>query len=192
MEPIPAGLPDPADIRRRVARGRSLTIPIDKGVPMSAVSAAAAALQRELPRDMLVNPSSLGPVLHVLQLISDAEAEALRPALDNLLAEYRHAAGALIALMRAAAGPEEEEYPETVDWRDTTWHVHEHGDDCRFYDPDSGETVEAAIWSRDKIDPSFLLLYAETSGRHQPVVDACVHGFSDMCRLLDLAGVTSA
>jgi hypothetical protein len=35
------------------------------------------------------------------------------------------------------------------------------------------------------------LLYAETSGRHSAVVDACAEGFYDMCRLLDLAGIAS-
>lgn len=193
-------VPDPADVRRRVARGRPLRISLGETVTMSEAEAAGRALQAALPPDVLVIVSSIGkvkgPSLNVLQLVTDAEAAAVRPALESLVAEFRQAAGALVTRMWDIAGPDDHDadwdYPETVRWRDTTWYLDLHGEHCRFEDEASGEVVEAQIYLPDTIDPYFLLMYAETSGRHSAVVEACSAGFHDMCRLLDLAGFTGS
>src|SRR3712207_4425004 len=92
-EATPAGVPDPADIRLRVARGRRLVIPLGKTVTMPAAAAAARALQVALKPDMIViaSPTTAGrgPTLTVLQLLTDSEAAAVRPHLENLVAEFR-------------------------------------------------------------------------------------------------------
>ncbi|GAB4055301.1 hypothetical protein [Catellatospora paridis] len=191
---ILAGLPDPVDIGRRVTRGGRLVIRLDEARDMPAATAAAQALRVALQPDVhvIASPGTTGrgPTLTVLRLVTEAEAAALRPALDHLVAEFRQTAGALVAQLRAESqmGDVDECCPETVLVRDVIWHLDPHGEHCRFENPASGEVVEADINAPDTVDPYFLLLYAKTSGRHGAVLDACVEGFHDMCRLLDLAG----
>ncbi|TMM33391.1 MAG: hypothetical protein E6F99_24235 [Actinobacteria bacterium] len=194
---IPAGLPDPVDIRVRVARGHRLVICLDETVDMPAATAAAQALRIALEPDVhvIASPSTTGrgPILTVLQLVTDSQAATLRPALENLVAEFRQLAGGLVDQLRAGVSPVGDvdgDCPETVWFRDATWYLDPHGQHCRFEDPASGVVVEANIYAPDTVDPYFLLLYAQTSGRHGAVLGACVEGFHDMCRLLDLAGIT--
>jgi hypothetical protein len=169
-------VPDPVDIRLRVARGRRLVISLGETVTMPAATAAARALRVALQPDLIViaSPSRAGrgPTLTVLQLVTDSEAATVRPALENLVAEFRQVAGALVDQMGAGASPVSSvdwDCPETVQCRDATWYLDPHGEHCRFEDPVSGDVVEANIDAPDTVDPYFLLLFAETSGRHTAV-----------------------
>ncbi|MEU8007449.1 hypothetical protein AB0B66_40350 [Catellatospora sp. NPDC049111] len=195
-EAILAGLPDAADLARRVTRGGRLVIGLDDATDMPTATATAAALRIALQPDVhvIASPGTTGhgPRLTVFRLVTAAEAETLRPALDRLVTEFRQTASGLVARLRAEAtrtGDVGECGPETVLFRDAVWHVDPHGEHCRFEDGASGEIVEAHVDAPDTVDPYFLLLYARTSGRHGAIHDACVEGFHDMCRLLDLAGV---
>lgn len=195
VRPIAAGAPDPAEIRLLLIRGRGLLIPLDESVTMSAAMTAARTLRAALQPNVAVfaSPRLPGPVLTVLQLVSDSEAAALRPALECLVAEFRLLANVLVGQMEAdsSAGSDlETECPESVRCHDATWYLYQHGEHCTFEDPASGTVVEANIYSPDVLDPYFLLQYAKTSGRHGAVVDACVEGFHDMCCLLDRAGIS--
>lgn len=163
---------------------------------MSAITATARTLRTMLPPDMhvIASPSvaGRGPILTVLQLVTDSEAAALRPALEHLIAEFRQQARALVDQLPVAPSPASDidwSYPKTVQLNDTTWYTSPHGEHCRFEDPAGGVVVEANLHAPDTIDPYFLLLYAETSGRHSAILDTCTEGFHDMCRLLDLAGI---
>ncbi|MGI5524527.1 hypothetical protein ACQEUX_26815 [Micromonospora sp. CA-259024] len=191
---IAAGVPDPADLRRRVARGRGLVVVLDETVTMPAATAAARALRVALQPDMAVFASAgrQGPIVTVLQLVSDSEAATVRPALENLVAEFRRVAAALVEQMEAGSSPVSDvdaDPPESVRYHGATWYLYPHGEHCQFENSASGEVVEANIYAPDLVDPYFLLQYAKTSGRHGAVVDACVEGFHDMCRLLDHAGI---
>ncbi|MFV2105699.1 DUF6896 domain-containing protein [Micromonospora sp. LOL_015] len=129
----------------------------------------------------------------MLRLVDDEEATRLRPILESLVAEFRRTAAALVEQMRAGTPPgsdDDTDYPESVRYDDATWYLHLHGKHCRFENVASGEVVEANIYVPDAVDPYFLLQYATSAGRHGAVVDACVEGFHDMCRLLDCAGIT--
>ncbi|WP_144122742.1 hypothetical protein [Catellatospora sichuanensis] len=166
---------------------------------MPAATAAARALRIALEPDahVIASPGTTGrgPILTVLRLVTESEAATLHSALDHLVAEFRQSAGALVAQLRAGEsrkGDVDGCYPETVRVRDVIWHLDLHGEHCRFENPATGEVVEADINAPETVDPYFLLLYAETSGRHGAVLDACVEGFHDMCRLLDLAGITGS
>jgi len=189
-----AGPLDAIDVRRRVARGRRLVIPVAEPVDMSALIAAGQALRARLPLDMHVIASpptaERGPSLTVLQLVTDTEAMALCPALEHLVVEFRRLAAALVDQLPGGAavlGGAGRDCPETIRWQDTTWCVHLHGEHCRFEDLATGVVVEVDLHDPATVDAYFLLVYAETSGRHRALVDACVEGFHDMCRLLDLA-----
>jgi hypothetical protein len=191
-----AGPLDAIDVRRRVARGRRLVIPVAEPVDMSDLMAAGQALRARLPLDMHVIASpptaERGPSLTVLQLVTDTEAMALRPALEHLVVEFRRLAAALVDQLPGGAavlGGAGRDCPETIRWQDTTWCVHLHGEHCRFEDLATGVVVEVDLHDPATVDAYFLLVYAETSGRHRALVDACVEGFHDMCRLLDLAGI---
>ncbi|MFI6236629.1 hypothetical protein ACIBD9_23975 [Micromonospora sp. NPDC050784] len=191
---IAPGVPDPADLRRRVARGRGLVVVLNETVTMPAATATARALRVALQPDMAVLASAgrQGPILTVLQLIGDSEATAVRPALENLVAEFRRVAAALVEQMEAGSSPVSDgdaDPPESVRYRDATWYLFPHGEHCQFENAVSGEVVEANIYAPGLVDPYFLLQYAKTSGRHGAVVDACTEGFHDMCRLLDHAGI---
>lgn len=192
---IVAGVPDPSDIRQRVARGRGLFISLDEAMPMPTAALTARALQVALGPDVVVfaSPQGRGPVLTVLRLVDDEEAARVRPALESLVAEFRRTAEALVKQMRAgmATGSDDDtDYPESVRYRDATWDLYPHGEHCQFVNVASGEVVEASIYAPDSVDPCFLLEYAQSAGRHGAVVDACVEGFHDMCRLLDRAGIS--
>jgi hypothetical protein len=192
---IAAGVPDPSDIRQRVARGRRLFIPLDEALTMSTATTAARALQAAIGSDVTVfaaQPQGRGLVLTVLRLVSDEEATRVCPSLERLVAEFRRTAGALVEQMKAGTPPGDDvdtDYPESVRYGDATWYLDPHGDHCRFENAASGEIVEANIDFPDAVDPYFLLQYAKSAGRHGAVVDACVEGFHDMCRLLDRAGI---
>src|SRR5689334_8536259 len=141
MEPT-AGPLDAIDIRRRVARGRRLLIPVDEPVDMSALVAAGQALRATLPPDMHVIASppaaDRGPSLTVLQLVTDEEAIALRPALEHLVAEFRQLAATLADRLpgrAAGVGGASRDCPATIRCQGTTWYVHPHGEHCRFEDP---------------------------------------------------------
>lgn len=177
-------MPDPADLRRRAARGHGLHIPLGETVTTAAATEVARALQVALGPDMAVfaSPRGGGPILTVLQLLSDAEAAALRPALERLVAEFRRHAKALVALL-------DNDPAESVRYRDATWLLYPHEPHCQFENAASGEVVEAHVYDPGLVDPYFLLLYGETSGRHGAVVEACVHGFHDMVRLLATIGI---
>jgi hypothetical protein len=177
--------PDPADIRRELARGRGLTIALDPSLAMPEATAVARNLRSALGADVAVfaSPMAGGPVVRVLQLVGEADASAVRPALERLVAEFRAVAGALVERSNALEDPEE------VQHDGGTWSLFPHGEHCRFENDATGVVVEADIHDPGRIDSYFLLEYAQTTGRHDAVVDLCVEGFHDMCRLLDVAGV---
>lgn len=156
---------------------------------MPIAAAAARDLQSAPGPDVVVfaTPRGRGPVLTVLRLVSNDEAASVRPILENLVAGFRRTAEALVEQMRAGTSPEE--YPESVQYGDATWYLHPHGEHCRFENVVSGELVEANIYAPETLDPYFLLEYAKSAGHYGAVVDACVEGFHDMCRLLDRAGI---
>lgn len=169
-------------------------LPVDV-TDMAAVSSAARALEAALPEDLKViaSPGAAGngPRLVVLRLVDRDEALGLRPELERLVTGFRQRAGALVASLRAEVLPaydRGDEHPDEVEACGAPWTIEVHGDHCRFEDPVSGEVVEANLHDPDAVDPCFLLLFARTTGRHEAVRAACVEGFHDMCRLLDLAG----
>lgn len=130
----------------------------------------------------------------MLQLVTDSQAASVRRALEDLIAEFRQVARALVHQMEVCAAPVssgDPDYPKTVRCFNATWCLDPHGEHCRFDNLVSGQVVEANIHARETVDPYFLLLYAETPGRHGAVVDACTEGFHDMCRLLELADITT-
>jgi hypothetical protein len=176
---------DAADIRRRLTRGQGLTVQLGQDVTTQQASASARRLQLALGLEVTVFVSQVGraPTLRVLQLADAAQAAAVRPALEDLIAEFREMAAGLVGQM-------EDEDVESVEYRGATWWAHLHGEHCRFENGETGEVVEAQIYMPDRVDPYFLLEYARTSGRHDAVLDVCVEGFHDMCRLLDDMGVT--
>lgn len=192
----PWGVLTPEEIARRVERGSSLTLPVDAASDLVGASETARQLRALLPEDLLVFASpgtvSSGPVLVVLRLITAQEAAELRPALDVVIADFRQRAGSLVAALRTDVLPAYDrgvEYPDEVEAGGVTWMIEVHGDHCRFEDPVGGEVVEANIHDPNLLDPYFLLLFARTSGRHDAIRAACVNGFHDMCRILDLAGI---
>jgi hypothetical protein len=177
------GQPDPAEIRGRVARGRGLIVRLAEVTSMPAAAAVAQELKAALPEMTVFATSGAGGVgVTVLQVVSDAEAAALRPALDGLVSEFRRVAGGLVDQM--ADGE-----PDSVWFGGAGWSLAPHGPHCRFENESSGEVVEADLRDPDAVDPYFLLEFARTSGRHPAVAEACVEGFHDMCRLLDRAAI---
>jgi hypothetical protein len=176
---------DPVGIRRQLTRGgRGLSLPLGRDVTMAQASASARRLETALGPDVTVfaSPGGGGPILRVLQLADAAQVAAVRPALEALIAEFRETAAGLVGQM-------EHEEVESVRYRGANWCADPHGEHCRFENEETGEIVEAQIYFPDRVDPYFLLEYARTSGRHHAVVDVCVEGFHDMCRLLDDMGV---
>ena len=77
---VVAGVPDPADIRLRLARVHGLRVPCGEAVTMPAATAAARALRTALRPDVAVFASAggAGPVLTVLQLVSDSDHDGAR------------------------------------------------------------------------------------------------------------------
>ncbi|KOV78517.1 hypothetical protein [Nocardia sp. NRRL S-836] len=152
-------------------RGRPLQIPLAVGLPEA--TAAAVALRAVLPPDV----TAIGGHrrLTVLRLLSDTELDQLRPAVESLIASFRGMARVLVAaLAQGAVGAE--------------WLVHEHGEHCRFENAVSGVVVEACVDRPEELDPYFLLEFARTDAAHRVVAEACVEGFHDMCRVLNVFG----
>src|SRR6185437_10030 len=159
---LTAGPLDDIDIRRRVARGRRLVIPVDEPVDISVLMAAGQALRATLPPDMHVIASppaaERGPSLTVLQLVTDEEAMALRPALEHLVVEFRQLAAALVDQLpggAAVVGGAGRDCPETIRWQGTTWYLHLHGEHCRFEDPATGVVVEVDLHDPATVDAYF-------------------------------------
>lgn len=158
----------------------------------AAVMRLARVLQDALPADLRVigSPRMTGhpPRLRVMRLVSASEAQDCRPELDQLIGEFRELARQLVARYRASACDAGGAPGGELVLDDATWSLHEHGEHCRFEHHASGVVMEANLSDRGAIDPYFLLQFAETSGRCAHVRSACLEGFQDMCRLLDLAG----
>ncbi|MFF1348972.1 hypothetical protein ACFVZJ_23800 [Streptomyces sp. NPDC058322] len=165
--------PSPETVRRAVARGRGATFEVPEGE----ASATAERLNEQLAgRDIRVFVS--GPTTcTALQLVDAHEARRARPELETLVADFRGLAHTLT--QRSELG--------TLD--ENVWWAAPHGEHCRFENLETGVVVEAHTHAPDSVDPYFLLRFAQTTGRYPAVLDACVHGFHDMSRLLELAGV---
>ncbi|GAA3975931.1 hypothetical protein GCM10023085_67920 [Actinomadura viridis] len=192
-----SGIPSDAELRRSVTRGRHAVIPLEAGPSWEEVTAAAAALQERLAADdLIVFNSGSGdgrPRLTVVRVVGTEEARRLRPALDALVADFRSLAERLSERFRLEIEPASdrgETYPRRLVVDGEPWQADPHGVHCRFESLESGVVVEAHNRRPGTLDPYFLLLFAETSGRHPEVLSACVEGFHDMSRLLDLAGLT--
>jgi hypothetical protein len=70
-----------------------------------------------------------------------------------------------------------------------SWSLHIHGEHCLFTSLKSGTEVEVHTDCPDAIDPGFLLSYAESADRYPEIRTACLEGFHDMSRLLELAAI---
>jgi len=138
-------------------------------------TADAAAVRAMLAQDGLHVFVSGRSTVTVMRLVSDDEAERIRPEFDRLVADFRRRA-------RDLAAAEGDDRAGADDW-----FADPHGDHCRFQHVESGLVVEVNLERPDELDPGFLLLFARTSGRYPGVLAACVHGFHDMARLLELS-----
>ncbi|MEU7475162.1 hypothetical protein AB0A63_04210 [Lentzea sp. NPDC042327] len=154
-----------------LTRGHPFRIPLTAG--LQAATEAASALRAVLPPDVAVIGGQRQ--LLVLRLISDDELTLLRPAVEALIADFRATTRALVVALASDAV-------------DEAWSVHEHGEHCRFENLVTGVVVEAFVDRPDDLDPYFLLEFARTEHRHRAVAEACVEGFHDMCRVLDVLG----
>ncbi|MCX4846935.1 hypothetical protein [Streptomyces sp. NBC_00893] len=165
--------PSPETVRRLVTRGRGAGF----DVPEGEASATTRRLNQQLAgQDIRVFVS--GPTTcTALQLVDAHEARRTRPELETLIADFRGLAHTLTETFEL----------DTLD--ENVWWASPHGEHCRFENLETGVIVEAHIHAPDSIDPYFLLRFAETTGRYPGVLDACVHGFHDMSRLLEMAGV---
>jgi hypothetical protein len=168
-----AHAPSPETVRRAVTRGRTARF----DVPEGEASAIAARLNRRLAEDDIHVGIAQPTAITVFQLVSAAEARRTRPELETLVTDFRGLARALTEQLDHG----------TLDER--VWSVHAHGGHCRFENLVTGVIVEADVDFPGKVDPYFLLLFAQTTGRYPGVLAACVHGFHDMCRLLEVAGI---
>ncbi len=168
--------PSPETVRRAVTRGRGAVF----DVPEGEAPAIARRLNRRLAgEDVPVIVPGPGTIT-ALRRGGAEEARRTGPELETLLADFRGLARTLVR--RFGDG--------TLDER--VWWPFPHGEHCRFENLETGVIVEAHVDAPDRIDPYFLLLFAETTGRYPAVLTACVHGFHDMCRLLETAGVLRA
>jgi hypothetical protein len=158
-------------VRAAAARGRVARFE----VPPGEAPAIAARLNRQLAGEdvrVIVPGDSM---ISALRLVGTDEARRTRPELEALVADFRALARSLVD--RFARGTLDED----------VWWASPHGDHCRFENLGTGVIVEAHLEVPEEIDPYFLLRFAETTGRYPRVLDACVHGFHDMCRLLATA-----
>ncbi|MFF5257472.1 DUF6896 domain-containing protein [Actinomadura viridis] len=192
-----SGIPSDAELRRSVTRGRHAVLSLEAGTSWEEVTAAAAALRERLAADdLIVFNSGLDdsrPRLTVLRVVGAAEARRLRPALDALVADFQSLEERLSERFHVEIEPAYERgepYPRPLVVDGVRWQAQPHGGHCRFESIEGGVVVEADVWRPGTLDPFFLLLFAETSGRHPEVLSACVEGFHDMSRLLELAGLT--
>jgi len=146
-------------------------------VPPGEASAIARRLNQQFSGED-IHVIVPGPAtITALQLVSAEESWRTRLELENLVSDFRGLAHALTE--RFDRGTLDEE----------VWRAFEHGPHRRFENLETGVVVEAHSHLPDKIDPYFLLHFAETAGHYPGVLSVCVHGFHDMCRLLELAGV---
>jgi hypothetical protein len=165
--------PSPETVRHAVTRSRTARF----DVPEGEASAIATRLNQRLAEEDIHVIVSQPTTITVFQLVSAEEARRTLPELATLVTDFRGQAHTLTKQFDQGTLDEE------------VWWAHEHGEHCRFENLKTGVIVEANIDFPDKVDPYFLLLFAETTGRYPGVLTACVHGFHDMCRLLEMAGV---
>jgi hypothetical protein len=184
-------------VLRLATRGQHAKFLLSAQASLSQAQAAADRLRAGLPNNLLViaSPgagSANPPSLTVLRLIDKDDADRLRDQLEALVAEFRERAHQLAAPFRLHIEPAYEQgawYPDRLDVDDETWSLHIHGEHCLFTSLTSGTAIEVHTDRPDVIDPWFLLRYAESSGRYPQIRTACLEGFHDMCRMLDLAGI---
>ncbi|MFD0854643.1 DUF6896 domain-containing protein [Actinomadura adrarensis] len=160
-------------VRRAVVRGRVVRF----DVPAGEASDIATRLNRQLAGEDIRVIVPGYSTISALRLVSLDEARRVRPELETLVADFRALARTLIEGFTQGALDED------------VWWAAPHGEHCRFGNLETGVIVEAHIEVPDAIDPYFLLLFAETTGNYPGVLDACVHGYHDMCRLLETAGM---
>ncbi|WP_433183465.1 DUF6896 domain-containing protein [Actinoallomurus sp. CA-150999] len=189
------GVPPAEEVRRSVVRGRHAVVRLNAATEMPTVSRLATALRSELARDDLLVLASPGdpPTIRVIRLVDEHEAHECRAELETLVADFRRLARRLVGRFRAEVAPDwEREEPDAgrIEVDGAEWWLSPHGEHCRFEHLGSGHVVEADVMRPEAVDPGFLLLFAESSGGYAKVRAACAEGFHDMCRMLELAGVT--
>jgi hypothetical protein len=162
-------LPSREAILRSVTRGRHAVLE----------TADVAAVRAMLAQDDLHVFVSGHATVTVMRLVGEDEAERVRPELDRLIADFRRLARDLATDPATDADTDD---PDADDW-----FADPHGEHCRFEHVESGLVVEVNLERPDELDPGFLLLFAQTSRRYPGVLAACVHGFHDMARLLELS-----
>lgn len=169
MPPVPS----PEAVLRALVRGRAARF----DVPGGTASAIAERLNRHIAEQDVHVFASGSAKCTALRLVSTDEAERTRPELEALVTDFRALARTLIR------------HYEQGTLEEDVWWVHPHGEHVSFDNLDTGVVVEAHVGDPDDLDPYFLLVFAETTGSYPGVLAACVHGFHDMCRLLEVAGL---
>ncbi|WP_433567071.1 DUF6896 domain-containing protein [Nocardia sp. CA-151230] len=197
----PDDLPVPEVLRRMVVRGEVAWFLFSPQVTWMQVMDAYSKLKAALASDgdllVISHPGSRSDSsswLTVRRLISVDEAMRLRDRLEALVAEYRALAHRLAVLYREhiePAGERGEECPNPLEIDGESWWWHEHGAHCLFADQgdDTDIEIEVNTYHPDKIDPYFLLLYAESTDRYQDIHTACLEGIHDMDRMLNLTAI---
>ena len=191
------GLPTPTAVCRSATRGQPAQFQLSGQVSWSQILAAADRLRAELPDDLLVivspgSGSARSPSLKALRLIDEADGLRLRDQLQALVAEFREISNRLALQFRLHVEPAYEQgdwYPDQLVEDGETWSLHIHGEHCLFTSLKSGAEIEVHTDCPDAIDPGFLLGYAESADRYPRIRTACLEGFHDMCRLLELAAI---
>ncbi|NUT21353.1 MAG: hypothetical protein HOV77_19440 [Hamadaea sp.] len=188
-----ADLPTTEQLSRLVQRGHGASYVLDEGTDPSTASDIARRLKMSLPADVLVIMSPFQPPrLRVLRLISDDEAASLLPTVHRLVADFRAIAGRLVGVLRHQVLADYDAgraYAEEIEVDGVMWSLHMHGEHCRLESAESGQVVEAHLDDPDALDPYFLLEYARTSpGGYPDLLTACIEGFHDTVRLMELAG----
>ena len=195
---LPDDLPPPDTVRRLAIRGQHAEFLFSSKASWSQVLAAADRLRAALVPDGLLVIASPGtgsaprPSLTVLRLIDEDNARRLRDQLEALVAEFRELAHRLAAPFRLQIEPayvQGVSYPDRLEVDGETWRLYIHGEHCLFTSLKSGTKVEVQTDCPDVIDPWFLLRYAESADRYPEIRAACLEGFHDMCRMLDLAAI---